>query len=127
VCNRVPTEDAIMRDDSFKFGTEAWHELVYQTLIRIWGQQSCSNSDHWPGVLCRLLRDGGGEGVNKRCSMAPYVDSAVAKLAELFRHSAPPNAAYCVWAAFPKLTREHAALLAQSLIQAQAEMAEAAL
>jgi hypothetical protein len=115
-----------MRDNSSEFDTEAWNHLVYQTLVLIWAQQSCSNPDHWSGVLSRLLHDGGGEGLNQRCSMARYVDSAVARLAELFRRGAPPNAAHSVWAAFPKLTRKHAAVLAQALIKAQAGMAGAA-
>jgi hypothetical protein len=91
-------------------------------LLAEWGRQSCQNPDDWPDVLNRLLREGVGlaNGMT-RTGFAPRVDAAVAELTALSADQPPADAALLTWRAFPMLTRENAARLAEVLIKACAE------
>ena len=88
---------------------DTWRYTVRERLLEVWGEQSCQRAKHWPLVRERLIE-----------KLGPLIADSVAELARLFDGGgAVGGPAIAVWQAFPRLDREHCAILATLLIKAQ--------
>jgi hypothetical protein len=82
-------------------------EFVHAKLLETWSHQACRNPGDWPAARDALLAKCGS-----------VVDAAVPQLVKLFSHRVPADPAIAVWRCFPRLDREHCAILATRLMEA---------
>jgi hypothetical protein len=88
---------------------DTWRDTVRERLLEVWGEQSCQRAKHWPQVRERLIE-----------KLGPLIAESIAELARLFDGGGPVgDPAIAVWQAFPRLDRQHCAILATLLIGAQ--------